>query len=179
METGQKNLLVFNIRRASAVSAAIRAVFPGSRAAPARRREIRRRSSQDYVTFCYRFSTTRGPLPHSLWKTRPAPVAPRRKRVTIITPRPRIPVQGRWPLTPKGLASRRTAASREAPRSLEPVGVDDHIDPSRSAVVGVSGFWICQRFCRLSKMRACIAGGHVLAHVVMRHYGTHLSRRGR
>ena len=45
-----------------------------------------------------------------------------------------------------------------------PVGVDDHIDPSRSAIVGVSGFWICQRFCMLSKMRACIAGGHVLAH---------------
>ena len=40
----------------------------------------------------------------------------------------------------------------------------DHIDPSRSAIVGVSGFWICQRFCGLSKMRACIAGGHVLAH---------------
>ena len=100
METGQKNLLVFNIRRASVVSAAIRAVFPGARAAPARRREIRRRSSPDYVTLCYRFSTTRGPLPHSLWKTRPAPVAPRRKRVTIITPRPRIPVQGRWPWIP-------------------------------------------------------------------------------
>ena len=38
-----------------------------------------------------------------------------------------------------------------------PVGVDDLIDPSRSAIVGVSGFWICQRFCMLSKMRACIA----------------------
>ena len=50
------------------------------------------------------------------------------------------------------------------------VGVDDHIDPSRSAIVGVSGFWICQRFCMLSKMRACIAGAYVLAHVVMRHY---------
>jgi len=50
-------------------------------------------------------------------------------------------------------------------RGTHPVGVDDSqgtsfaslIDPSRSAIVGVSGFWICQRFCRLSKMRACIA----------------------
>ena len=40
----------------------------------------------------------------------------------------------------------------------------DHIDPSRSAIPGGFGFWICQRFCRLPKMRACIAGGHVLAH---------------
>ena len=155
METGQKNLLVFNIRRASAVSAAIRAVFPGSRAAPARRREIRRRSSQDYVTFCYRFSTTRGPLPHSLWKTRPAPVAPRRKRVTIITPRPRIPVQGRWPLTPRGLAARRTSTRREAP------------------LWAVSGFGTLGGY----------AGAYVLAHVrraasplgVMRHYEVRIS----
>ena len=66
-------------------------------------------------------------------------------------------------------------------RGTYSVGVDDLIDPSRSAIVGVSGYWLCQRFCRLSKMRACIAGGHVLAHVrraasplgVMRHYGTH------
>ena len=50
-------------------------------------------------------------------------------------------------------------------RNTHPVGVDDHIDPSRSAFVGGFGFWKCQRFCRLSKMRACIAGGHVLAHV--------------
>ena len=62
---------------------------------------------------------------------------------------------------------------------MTPVVADDLIGQSRSAIVGVSGFWICQRFCMLSKMRACIAGGHVLAHVVMRHYGTHLSRRGR
>ena len=64
-------------------------------------------------------------------------------------------------------------------RGTYSVGVDDLIDPSRSAIVGVSGFWKCQRFCRLSKMRACIAGAYVLAHVrraasplgVMRHYG--------
>ena len=45
-----------------------------------------------------------------------------------------------------------------------PVVAHDHMRQSRSAAMGVSGFWICQRFCRLSKMRACIAGGHVLAH---------------
>ena len=30
----------------------------------------------------------------------------------------------------------------------------------------------------LSKMRACIAGAYVLAHVVMRHYARTLGRRG-
>ena len=62
---------------------------------------------------------------------------------------------------------------------MTPVVADDLIGQSRSAIVGVSGFWICQRFCMLSKMRACIAGAYVLVHVrraasplgVMRHYG--------
>ena len=58
-------------------------------------------------------------------------------------------------MTPKGPASRRTSTRREAPRSSEPVGADDHISPSRSALVGGFGFWNARRLCRRIRAGAC------------------------
>ena len=58
-------------------------------------------------------------------------------------------------MTPKGLAARRSSTHRAAPRSSESVGADDHISPSRSALVGGFGCWNARRLCRRIRAGAC------------------------